>query len=109
MLFALGILNIYLDPSVGATQMPPLQQGPLLTFEICFSGFFSSLTHYAGTYIPQGARTVALQAWVLPMPWDARLIYAGLCFMCLPSLTPPLTNEQNPPKNEILVFIIKRE
>lgn len=49
-IFVTGILNIYLDPFVGANQMPLLQQGPPLAFDSYFSGFYRTLTPFLGIY-----------------------------------------------------------
>ena len=94
------------DPSVGATQMPLLHKATLGRWWLCL--WFLQHTYSLSWHLPQGARTVALQARVSSIPGGARLLCAGPCFLCLPSQTPPLTNEPKPLKSEISVFIIKQ-
>ena len=101
-LFAMDILNVHLDTSLGTTQcrcstVPALNIGGCLRHTASFS------------CVPQGAGPASLQAHVSSVPGSARLPWDGPCFMCLPSQRSPLTHEPNPSKSEISVFIIKQE
>lgn len=79
----MDILNVHLDNSLGTTQCrystrPPLDIGGCLWHTASFSW-----------RVPQGAGPVSLQAHVSFVPGSARLPWAGPCFMCLPSQSPP--------------------